>query len=99
MPDSFQNTERLLGSLISKVDGIDKSLKEFKEDFDRELREVKNDHQQRLNNHGGRIAALESDRDRREGGMKMLTGLLSAAVAVGTLLGSLLSTVIGKLWP
>lgn len=99
MPDSGNSTERLLGSLISKVDGLKEDLRDFKNGVDRELRELKNDHQERLNNHGGRLQALESERDRREGGAKMLAGLLSAAVAVGTILGSFLSTIIGKIWP
>ena len=93
------NTDRLLGALDEGVRGLRAEIKDFKSEVERDFQSLKDDHHSRLNNHGNRLATLELDKSSREGGAKMLAGLLSAAAVLGSIVGAVMSTVIGKLWP
>lgn len=92
-------TDRLLGELSEGVRGLRIEIRDFKSEVEKDFRALKDDHHSRLNNHGDRLAILETDKASRAGGAKMLTGLLSAAAVLGSIVGALLSAIIGKVWP
>lgn len=87
MAEGNGNTDRLLGQLMAKVDGMRDDIKELKAD-----------HHDRLDNHAARIAVLEKDKNNRDGGARVLSMLLGGAVVVGGLLSQILGFVIGKIW-